>query len=135
MRPLLWVSKSHQKLAATLITLGYPISASSVAKLLVDALGFRRQVNRKTQEGANHPDRDAQFEHINAEVTRFQAREQPAVSIDTKKKELVGDFKNGGSDYRPTGCPDRVRTHDFLDKELGKPFLMAFMISVPTRAG
>ena len=120
MRPLLWVSKSHQKLAATLITLGYTISSSSVAKLLVDALGFRRQVNRKTQEGANHPDRDAQFEHINAQVTRFQALEQPAVSIDTKKKELVGDFKNGGSDYRPTGCPDLVRTHDFMDKDLGK---------------
>jgi hypothetical protein len=120
MRPLLWVSKSHQKLTAALVTLGYTISASTVAKLLVDALGFRRQLNRKTQEGASHPDRDAQFEHINAEVTRFQALEQPAVSVDTKKKELVGDFKNAGSDYRLTGCPDLVRTHDFMDKELGK---------------
>lgn len=120
MRPLLWVSKSHQKLAVALAALGYPISAPTVAKLLVDALGFRRQVNRKTQEGANHPDRDAQFEHINEIATRFLAQQQPAVSVDTKKKELVGDFKNAGSDYRPTGCPDTVRTHDFMDKELGK---------------
>ena len=120
MRPLLWVSKSHQKLAVALVALGYPISAPTVAKLLVDALGFRRQVNRKTQEGANHPDRDAQFEHINEIATRFLAQQQPAVSVDTKKKELVGDFKNAGSDYRPAGCPDPVRTHDFMDKELGK---------------
>ena len=120
MRPLLWVSKSHQKLAVALATLGYPISAPTVAKLLVDALGFRRQVNRKTQEGANHPDRDAQFEHLNEIATRFLAQQQPAVSVDTKKKELVGDFKNAGSDYRPAGCPDTVRTHDFMDKELGK---------------
>ena len=120
MRPLLWVSKSHRKLAVALAALGCPISAPAVAKLLVDALGFRRQVNRKTQEGANHPDRDAQFEHINEIATRFLAQQQPAVSVDTKKKELVGDFKNAGSDYRPTGCPDTVRTHDFMDKELGK---------------
>jgi len=120
MRPLLWVSKSHQKLAVALTALGYKISDTTVAKLLVDALGFRRQVNRKTQEGANHPDRDAQFEHINAEVIRFQEQGQPAVSVDTKKKELVGDFKNAGSDYRPTGCPNLVRTHDFMDKDLGK---------------
>jgi transposase-like protein len=120
MRPLRWVSKSHQKLAAALIELGHTISATTVAKLLVDVLGFRRQVNRKTQEGASHPDRDAQFEHINATATRFLAQNQPAVSVDTKKKELVGDFKNAGSDYRPTGCPDLVNTHDFMDKELGK---------------
>jgi hypothetical protein len=120
MRALLWVSKSHQKLAAALVGLGYTISATTVATLLVDALGFRRQVNRKTQEGASHPDRDAQFEHINAQVIRFQEQGQPAVSVDTKKKELIGAFKNAGSDYRPTGCPDLVRTHDFLDNELGK---------------
>jgi hypothetical protein len=120
MRPLCWVSKSHQKLADALIALGYTISAKTVGKLLCDALGFRRQVNRKTAEGASHPDRDAQFEHINDVVTRFQAQGQPAVSVDTKKKELVGDFKNGGSDYRPIGCPDLVRTHDFMDKDLGK---------------
>jgi hypothetical protein len=120
MRALLWVSKSHQKLAAALVGWGYTISATTVATLLVDALGFRRQVNRKTQEGASHPDRDAQFEHINAQVIRFQEQGQPAVSVDTKKKELIGAFKNAGSDYRPTGCPDLVRTHDFLDNELGK---------------
>lgn len=120
MRPLLWVSKSQQKLAAALRELGHKISASTVAKLLVDALGFRRQVNRKTKEGASHPDRDAQFEHINAEAIRFQALGYPVVSVDTKKKELVGDFKNAGSDYRPTGSPDLVRTHDFMDKDLGK---------------
>jgi hypothetical protein len=120
MRPLLWVSKSHAKLAAALVGLGHKISANTVAKLLVRELGYRRQANRKTQEGASHPDRDAQFEHINATVTRFQESGQPVVSVDTKKKELVGDFKNGGSDYRPTKCPDVVKTHDFMDKDLGK---------------
>jgi hypothetical protein len=120
MRPLLWVSKSHQKLASALGELGHKISANTVAKLLVKELDFRRQSNRKTQEGTSHPDRDAQFEHINAEAIRFQGRGQPVVSIDTKKKELVGEFKNGGSDYRATGCPDLVKTHDFMDADLGK---------------
>ena len=120
MRPLCWVSKSQQKLAVALSELGHTISDKTVGKLLVDALGYRRQVNRKTTEGASHPDRDAQFEHINGLVTQFLASDQPAVSVDTKKKELVGDFKNGGSDYRPTGCPNLVRTHDFMDKDLGK---------------
>jgi hypothetical protein len=107
-------------LAAALGALGYQISANTVAKLLVTELGFRRQANRKTQEGASHPDRNAQFEHINDEAIRFQAMGQPVVSVDTKKKELMGEFKNGGSDYRPTGCPDLVNTHDFPVKELGK---------------
>ena len=120
MRPLLWVSKSHQKLAVALVALGHSISAATVAKLLVCPLGYRRQANRKTQEGASHPDRDAQFAHINAEVLRFQEQEQPVLSIDTKKKEWVGEFKNAGSDYRPTGCPDLVNTHDFMDQDLGK---------------
>jgi DNA-binding phage protein len=120
MRPLLWVSKSHQKLAAVLVVLGYQVSANTVAKLLVSTLGFRRQANRKTREGTSHPDRDAQFEHINNQVIAFQAQGQPVISVDTKKKELVGDFKNGGSDYRPAKTPDLVRTHDFQDKELGK---------------
>jgi len=119
MRPLLWVSKSHQKLAAALVALGHRISAATVAKLLVTPLGYRRQANRKTHEGATHPDRDAQFEHINTQVLHFQEQGQPAVSVD-KKKELVGDFKNAGSDYRPTGCPDLVNTHDFMDQDLGK---------------
>jgi DNA-binding phage protein len=119
-RPLLWVSKSHAKLAAALVGLGHQISANTVGKLLVRELGFGRQANRKTQEGASHPDRNAQFEHINAEAIRFQALGQPVLSIDTKKKELVGDFKNGGRDYRPKGCPDLVNTHDFPDADLGK---------------
>jgi len=120
MRLLLWVSKSHEKLAASLVSMGHKICASTVAKLLEQELKYRRQLNRKTREGTNHPDRDAQFEHINQQACQFQSWEQPVISVDTKKKELVGDFKNGGSDYRPAGCPDAVRTHDFIDKELGK---------------
>jgi hypothetical protein len=119
MRPLLWVSKSRAKLAVALCAMGHKVSAPTVARLLED-LKFRRQVNRKTKEGSKHPDRDAQFQHINAKVLDFQADDQPVISVDTKKKELVGDFKNAGSDYRRTGCPDKVRTHDFPDKKLGK---------------
>jgi hypothetical protein len=83
-------------------------------------LKYRRQVNRKTLGGSSHPDRDAQFEHINAAVIATQAAGQPVISIDTKKKELIGPYKNGGSDYRPEGCPDKVNEHDFADKNLGK---------------
>ncbi len=119
MRPLLWVSKSHAKLAQALVAMGHKVSASTVAKLL-ESIGFRRQANRKTREGGDHPDRDAQFELINNQVIEFQSQHQPVISVDTKKKELVGDFKNGGSDYRPTGTPDEVRVHDFMDKDLGK---------------
>jgi len=119
MRPLLWVSKSLVKLSVALLAIGHKISPNSVARLLGE-IGYRRQVNQKTREGSCHPDRDAQFEHINAEAIRFQAEGQPVISVDTKKKELVGDFKNAGSDYRPQGCPESVRTHDFMDKDLGK---------------
>jgi hypothetical protein len=119
MRALLWVSKSHAKLAAGLKEKGHIVSASTIPVLL-EKLDFRRQANRKTREGASHPDRDAQFEFINAQAETFAAQGEPVISVDTKKKEIVGDFKNAGSDYRPTGCPDRVRTHDFMDKELGK---------------
>jgi len=118
-RPLLWVSKSMDKLAATLTVMGHPISADTVAKELVK-LGFSRQHNRKAEEGSRHPDRNAQFEHINAKVIAAQAAGQPVISVDTKKKELVGNFKNAGSDYRPKGNPRRVNVHDFEDKELGK---------------
>ena len=83
-------------------------------------LQYRRQVNRKTLEGSRNPDRDAQFEHINASVLAMQAADKPVISIDTKKKELVGDYKNAGSDYRPAGCPNKVKVHDFVDTELGK---------------
>jgi hypothetical protein len=119
MRPLIWVSKSMNKLAATLTEMGHPISADTVRKELVK-LGFSRQSNRKADEGSKHPDRNAQFEHINAKVVAAQAARQPVISVDTKKKELIGNFKNGGTDYRPKGDPRRVNVHDFEDKELGK---------------
>ena len=118
-RPLMWVSKSHAKLAAALRDMGHKIADSSIPKLL-GLLDYRRQVNRKTLEGSHNPDRNAQFEHINAAVTATQAMGQPVISIDTKKKELIGAYKNGGSDYRPEGCPDKVNVHDFIDKDLGK---------------
>ncbi|MGI3212808.1 ISAzo13 family transposase [Roseovarius tibetensis] len=118
-RPLLWVSKSLDKLAHALGDMGHAISPNSVRKLLV-RLGFSRQVNRKADEGAKHPDRDAQFEHINTRVIAAQVAGEPVISVDTKKKELVGAFKNGGSDYRPRGEPQRVKVHDFVDKALGK---------------
>jgi hypothetical protein len=119
MRPLIWVSKSMEKLAAALTAMGHPISADTVRKEVVK-LGFSRQSNRKAEEGAKHPDRDAQFEYINAKVVAAQARQQPVISVDTKKKELIGNFKNGGTDYRPKGKPQRVNVHDFEDKKLGK---------------
>ena len=119
MRPLMWVSKSHDKLAVALREKGHKISASSVRRLL-PTLGYSRQSNRKADEGSKHPDRNAQFEHINAKVIAAQAASQPVISVDTKKKELVGNYKNGGSDYRPKGDPRRVKVHDFEDKELGK---------------
>src|SRR5690242_15350094 len=119
MRPLRWVSKSHAKLAAALSGMGHQIGKSSIPKLL-DLLGYRRQVNRKILDGSHNADRDAQFEHINAAVLAMPAAGKPVISIDTKKKELVGDYKNGGSDYRPEGCPDKVNVHDFVDPKLGK---------------
>jgi hypothetical protein len=96
------------------------VSPNTVARLLVDELEYSRQVNRKTHEGSSHPDRNAQFEHINAQVLAAQAAGQPVISIDTKKKELIGTYKNGGSDYRPKGDPIEVNVHDFMDKEQGK---------------
>jgi Rhodopirellula transposase DDE domain len=119
MRLLLWVSKSHDKLASALRKMGHKISPSSVKRLL-PRLGYSRQSNRKADEGSKHPDRNAQFEHINARAVAAQAAGQPVISVDTKKKELIGNYKNGGSDYRPKGDPRRVKVHDFEDKELGK---------------
>ena len=87
---------------------------------LLKAMGYSLQGNRKTKEGADHPDRDAQFEHINASVLDFQRRGQPVISVDTKKKELVGNFKNGGREWRPCGEPEEVLVHDFVDKDLGR---------------
>ena len=100
MRPLLWVSKSHAKLAVALRAMGHRIGKSSIPKLL-GLLKYRRQANRKTLEGSRNPDRDAQFEHINAAVIANQTAGQPVISVDTKKKELIGPYKNAGSDYRP----------------------------------
>ena len=119
MRPLLWVSKSHAKLALALRGMRHRVSASRIPQLL-GRLGYRRQVNRKSLEGGAQLDRNAQFEHINAQVEAFQAAGQPVISVDTKKKEMIGPYKNGGSDYRPKGCPDKVKVHDFVDQELGK---------------
>ncbi len=118
-RPLLWVSKSHAKLAEALCAMGHEIAPSSIPKLL-GALKYRRQVNRKTKEGSHNPDRNGQFEHINEEAMAFRTAHQPVISVDTKKKELIGEYKNPGSDYRPQGGPDAVNVHDFPDKTLGK---------------
>ena len=119
MAPLLWTAKSLRKLAAELQGLGHRIGHNSVAELL-RSLGYSLQANRKTLEGASHPDRDAQFAYINDQVKAALANGEPAISVDTKKKELVGDFKNGGREYRPKGDPEKVRVHDFLIPELGR---------------
>ncbi len=117
--PLLWVSKSQRHLSAALADLGFSAGQKLVGRLL-KRLGFSLQANAKTREGTSHPDRNAQFEHINAEAKAFQAAGEPVISVDTKKKELVGDFKNGGRELRPKGKPELVRTHDFAIPELGK---------------
>ena len=116
---LLWVSRSQRHLAEALSGRGFKVSHKLVGRLLA-GLGFSLQANRKTREGSHYPDRDAQFEHINARIQAFQAKQQPAISVDTKKKELVGDFKNGGRELRPKGEPEPVRVHDFKIPELGK---------------
>jgi len=117
--PLRWTSKGVRRLATELQEQGFQIGRQKVADLLHD-LGYSLQANRKMREGSQHPDRNAQFEHIAAEVADFQSRDQPAISVDTKKKELVGDFKNNGREWRPKGNPEPVRVHDFADKKLGK---------------
>lgn len=117
--PLRWTIKSTRTLAEELTRQAHPVSHGTVASLL-DEAGYSLQANRKTREGASHPDRNAQFEYLNAEMARFLKRGQPAISVDTKKKELVGDFKNGGRDWRPHGQPEQVRVHDFKDPLLGK---------------
>ena len=119
MRPLLWVSKSLEKLACALTGMGHTISPNTVRKLLT-GIGFSRQANRKADEGSSHPDRNAQFEYINAEVVAAQAAGEPVISVDTKKKELIGNYRNAGSDWRPKGNPRCVKVHDFEDKQLGK---------------
>jgi hypothetical protein len=117
--PLRWTCKSVRKLAEELNRQGHQVSHRLVAELLQE-LGYSLQANRKTREGTAHPDRDAQFEHLHAQVQAYQGDGQPVISVDTKKKELVGDFKNGGRELRPQGDPEPVRVHDFVIPELGK---------------
>jgi len=116
---LRWTCKSVRQLAAELTGQGYGSGRQKGADLL-HALGYSLQANSKTKAGAAHPDRNAQFEYLNAQVQAFQARGHPVVSVDTKKKELVGEFKNGGREWRPQGEPQTVRVHDFADPPLGK---------------
>jgi transposase len=117
--PLRWTAKSVRALARALREMGHSVSHETVAKLL-RSLGYSLQANRKMTEGASHPDRDVQFSHINATVAAALDAGQPAISVDTKQKELVGDFKNPGREWRPKGEPVEVRTKDFKDKALGK---------------
>jgi Rhodopirellula transposase DDE domain len=117
--PLRWTCKSTTQLATELTRQGHLVSPSTVGRLL-KAAGYSLQSNRKTKEGGNHPDRNAQFEHINSVVLAFQRRSQPVISVDAKKKELVGEFKNNGREWHPKGEPEEVLVHDFMDKKLGK---------------
>lgn len=116
---LCWTTLSTRRLAAELTASGHPVSAEKVAQLL-KAEGFSLQANAKQVEGNQHPDRDAQFSYLNDQAAAHQAAGDPVISVDTKKKELVGDFRNSGAEWRPAGNPERVRVHDFKDPVLGK---------------
>jgi hypothetical protein len=117
--PLRWTCKSADNLCEGLQAQGHVVSERTVNRLLHD-LGYSLQSNRKTIEGKGHPDRDAQFQYINRRAKAFQRQGQPVISVDTKKKELVGQYRNGGREWQPKGKPEKVKVHDFLDKELGK---------------
>jgi hypothetical protein len=117
--PLLWTSRSVANLTAALCAQGFEVHESTVRRQL-RGLGFSLQANRKTHEGADHPDRDGQFQHIAALSAQVLAAKEPVISVDTKKKELIGSYKNAGRELAPTGEPILVNTHDFIDKELGK---------------
>jgi hypothetical protein len=117
--PLRWTCKSTRRLAEELRANNRPCSSWLVGRMLRE-LGYSLQANQKTREGGRHPDRDAQFRHINAKVADWMRRGHPAISVDTKKKELVGDFKNGGREWRPHGRPTQVRVYDFIDRTKGK---------------
>jgi hypothetical protein len=119
MSPLRWTCKSLRRVAAELCALGHRVSRTVVAELLAQQ-HFSLQANSKTREGGNHPDRDSQFAHLNQSLSKALADHQPVISVDTKKKELVGDFKNAGREWRPQGSPQEVRVHDFIIKELGR---------------
>lgn len=117
--PLRWTSKSVRKLADELKSMGHDVSYRLVAELLHES-GYSLQANRKTREGSGHPDREAQFQYLNELVRERQSRGEPVISVDTKKKELVGDFKNAGREWRPKGEPETVRVHDFIIPDRGK---------------
>jgi len=117
--PLLWTSKSLRKIESELKEKGHVTSYPTIGRLL-EQMGYRLQVNSKVKEGANHPDRDAQFEHINKKALEFQEAGQPVISVDCKKHELIGNFKNAGREYHPKVEAPEVKDHDFMDKELGK---------------
>jgi hypothetical protein len=117
--PLRWTCKSKAKLAAALTADGWRVSATTVGHVLRD-LGYRLQALQKTREGTVHPDRNAQFEHINATAAACLRRQQPVISVDTKKKELIGEFKTNGREWQPSGHPDPVRVHDFPSDAVGK---------------
>jgi transposase len=119
MSPLRWTCKSADKLAEGLRSRGHVVSERTVNRLLHD-LGYSLQSNRKTIEGKGHPDRDAQFQYINRRAKAFGRQGQPVVSVDTKKKELVGQYRNGGREWQPKGKPEKVKVHDFPNKDLGK---------------
>ncbi|MGH8504326.1 MAG: ISAzo13 family transposase [Gammaproteobacteria bacterium] len=119
MSPLRWTCKSRAKLTAALTAQGWRVSSTTVGRLL-NGLGYRLRSVRKSREGTQHADRNAQFEHINATAARFLAQGEPVISVDTKKKELVGDFKNAGQEWQPPGSPELVRVHDFPSAALGK---------------
>ena len=119
MQPLLWTARSLRTLAKELARKGHRVCPTVVGGLL-RSMGYSLQANRKTREGGHHIDRDAQFHYINAQAKAFLAAREPVISVDTKKKELVGDFKNNGRQWRPTGTPERVNVHDFIDPKLGR---------------
>lgn len=119
MSPLLWTCLSTTNLSEALTKQGHPVSARTVGRIL-KTQGYSLQNNRKTKEGKSHPDRDAQFEYINTLVKKYQRNLEPVISVDTKKKEILGEFRNGGKEWRPKGKPEKVLIHDFIDKNLGK---------------
>lgn len=119
MNPLRWTCKSTYNIVDELNKMGHKVSQRTVYNLL-DEMEYSMQSNRKTKEGSNHPDRDAQFRHISAKVKDFQARNQPVISVDAKKKEAIGEFKNNGLEWREKGNPIKTNVYDFPDKELGK---------------
>lgn len=121
--PLRWTSKGVRRLAAELRAQGHEVSAQLVSELLATA-GYNPQGTHKVREGTQHPDRNAQFEYLSARIRDFQKRGAPVISVDAKKKELVGDFKNAGQEWHSKGRPPVVRVYDFVEPELGKALPM-----------